>query len=105
MDMSSLFLFFMQPMQGNPTLVLPSQQRLHKLGFLQKLVCQKPYWDFSSLVNKQVGEMNASLPHLVIPSSCALEVTWPIHPNPCVMALFQTLLGTLLGTGLGLAIL
>jgi hypothetical protein len=31
--------------QRNPTLVLPSQQRLHKLSFLQKLGCQKPCWD------------------------------------------------------------
>ena len=35
----------------------PSQQRLHKLHFLQKLGCQKPCCDqaiLSSLVNKQV---------------------------------------------------
>ena len=33
-----------------------SKQRLPKLRFLQKLGCQKPYWDqarLSSLVNKQ----------------------------------------------------
>ena len=48
----------MQAMQRNPTLVLPSEQRLHKLQFLQELGCQKPCWDqarLSSLVNKQVG--------------------------------------------------
>ena len=47
----------------DPTLVLSSQQRLHKLCFLQKLGCQKTgceklCWDqarLSSLVNKQVG--------------------------------------------------
>ena len=41
----------------NPTFVLPSKQRLHKLCFLRKLGCQKPCWDqarLSSLVNKQV---------------------------------------------------
>ena len=40
-----------------PHLLLPSQQRLYKLCFLQKLGCQKPCWDqarLSSLVNKQV---------------------------------------------------
>ena len=39
-------------------LLHPSQQRLHKLRFLQKLGCQKPCWDqarLSSLVNKQVA--------------------------------------------------
>ena len=47
----------MQAMQRNPTVVLPSQQRLHELCFLQKMGCQKPCWDqarLSSLVNKQV---------------------------------------------------
>ena len=40
-----------------PHLILPSQQRLHKLRFLQKPGCQKFCWDqarLSSLVNKQV---------------------------------------------------
>ena len=49
----------MQGMQRNPTLVLPSQQMFHKLGFVQKLGCQKPCWDqarLSSLLNKQSGE-------------------------------------------------
>ena len=39
-----------------------SKQRLHKSQFLQKLSCQKPYWDqarLSSLVNKQVGRRGA----------------------------------------------
>ena len=39
---------------------LPSQQRLHKLQFLQKQGCQKLYWDqarLPSLANKQVGYM------------------------------------------------
>ena len=43
-----------------PHLLLPSQQRLHKVRFLQKLGCQKPCWDqarLSSLVNKQVSYM------------------------------------------------
>ena len=42
------------------TLVPPSQQRLHKSQFLQKLSCQKSYWDqarLSSLVNKQVAQI------------------------------------------------
>ena len=41
-------------------LLLPSQQRLHKLRFLQKLGCQKPCWDqatLSSIVNKQVASL------------------------------------------------
>ena len=44
--------------EQTPTSVVPSQKRLHKLSFLQKLGCQKPCWDqarLSSLVNKQVG--------------------------------------------------
>ena len=50
-------------MQRSPTLFPPSQQRLHKLQFLKKLGCQKPYWDqatLSSLVNKQVVEIRSS---------------------------------------------
>ena len=45
-------------------LLLPSQQRFHKLCFLQKLCCQKPCWDqarLSSLVNKQVAQSPHSL--------------------------------------------
>ena len=45
-------------MQRSPTIVSPSQQRLHKSQFLQKLSCQKPCWDqarLSGLVNKQVA--------------------------------------------------
>ena len=53
------FCFFpMKAMQRNATSVFSSQQRFHKLRFLQKLGCQKPYWDqarLSSLVNKQVA--------------------------------------------------
>ena len=52
------FSFFKQALQRNTTSLLPSQQRLHKLHFLQKLGCQKPCWDqakLSSKVNKQVG--------------------------------------------------
>ena len=44
--------------QRSPTLVPPSQQRLHKSQFLQKLGCQKLYWDparLSSMVNKHVS--------------------------------------------------
>ena len=44
-------------MKRNTTLFPPSKQMLHKSQFLQKLTCQKPYWDqarLSSLVNKQV---------------------------------------------------
>ena len=57
MDYSPFFSFSMQAMQKKSTLVPPSQQRLHKSRFLQKLGCQKPCWDQakpSSLVNKQV---------------------------------------------------
>jgi hypothetical protein len=35
----------MKARQRITTSVLPSQQRLHKLRFLQKLGCQKPCWD------------------------------------------------------------
>ena len=45
-------------MKINTTLFPPSQQRLHKLCFMQKLGCQKPCWEqarLSSLVNKQVS--------------------------------------------------
>ena len=64
--MSPPFLFSMKTMQRNIALVLPSQQRLHKLCFLQKLGSQKPCWDqarLSSLVDKQVG------PTLTVPLS------------------------------------
>ena len=57
-DLSPLFFLSLQAIQGMPTLVLQSQQRLHKLQFLQKLGCQKPCWvqaRLSSLVNKQVA--------------------------------------------------
>ena len=50
----SLFFFSIEAMKWNSVLVLPSKQRLHNLRFLQKLGCQKPCWDSSSLVNKQV---------------------------------------------------
>ena len=58
LNLSPLFLFSMQAMQRNATSVLPSQQRLNKLCFLQKLGCQKTCWDqarLSSLVNKQIA--------------------------------------------------
>ena len=45
-------------MKRSTTLFPLSKQRLHKSQFLQKLSCQKPYWDqarFSSLINKQVA--------------------------------------------------
>ena len=57
MDMSPPLFFPMKAMQRNATSVLPSQQRLLKIRFLQKLGCQKAWWDqprLSSLVNKQV---------------------------------------------------
>ena len=44
----SIFPFSMQAMQRNPILILPSQQWLHKLHFLQKLVSQKPCLDKAS---------------------------------------------------------
>ena len=49
------FSFFKQALQRNTTSLLPSQQRLHKLCFLQKQACQKPCWDqarLSSLLKK-----------------------------------------------------
>ena len=55
MDFSSLFFFSIQAMKKNCNFVLPSNQRLHKSCFLQKLGCQKPSWDqarLPSLVNK-----------------------------------------------------
>ena len=51
----STFPFLHASNAEKPHLLLPSQQRLHKLRFLQKLGCQKPCWDqarLSSLVNK-----------------------------------------------------
>ena len=45
-------------MNGSTNLFPSSKQRFHKSQFLQKLSCQKPYWDqprLSSLVNKQVA--------------------------------------------------
>ena len=68
MDLSPLVLFFRQAMQRNSIWVLPSQQRLHKLRFLQKLGCHKPSWDqarLSSLVNKQVGHTAHCTPHTI----------------------------------------
>ena len=50
--------FSIQAMQRNPTLVSPSQQRLYKLHFLQKLGYQKTCWDqdrLPSLVNEQIA--------------------------------------------------
>ena len=66
MDLSPLFLLSMQTMQTTPTIFVPSQQRLHKLRYLQKLGCQKPCWDQarlseSSLVNKQVVRQGAEM--------------------------------------------
>ena len=60
----SSFFSSMQAMQRNPTGVLPSQQRLYELRFLQKLGYQKPCWDqarLSSLVSKQVDVEKPSL--------------------------------------------
>ena len=45
-------------MKRSTTLFPLQYQRHHKFQFLQKLSCQKPYWDqgrLSSLVNKQVA--------------------------------------------------
>ena len=53
----TLFVSSYKQCRETPTIVLPSQQMLHKLRFLQQLGCQKPCWDqatLSSLVNKQV---------------------------------------------------
>ena len=53
----STFHFLHAINSNKPHLLLPSQQRLHELHFMQKLGCQKPCWDqarLSSLVNKQV---------------------------------------------------
>ena len=61
------FPFIQTSKQRSPTLVIPSQQRFHKVQFLQKLSCQKPCWDrarLSSLVNKQVAWQEL-LPELV----------------------------------------
>ena len=48
-DLSPLFVFSLQAMEKNPILVFQSEQRLHKLRFLQKLGCQKPCWDQARL--------------------------------------------------------
>ena len=47
-----------------PHHLLPSQRRLHKLRFLQKLGCQNSCWDqarLSSQVNKQIATNGATL--------------------------------------------
>ena len=52
------FLHTHNPEILNLGFVVPSEPRLHKLHFLQKLCCQKPCWDharLSNLVNKQVA--------------------------------------------------
>ena len=54
--------FIQKTKQRSPTLVPQSQQRFHKLQFLQNLSCQKFCWDqarLSSLVNKQVVLLEA----------------------------------------------
>ena len=51
------FYFLRASIEEKLHLISPSQKRLQKLRFLQKLGCQKPYWDqtgLSSLVNEQV---------------------------------------------------
>ena len=55
-DLSPLFLFSMQSMQRNTTSVLPLQQRLHKLHFLQKLGCQKHKTRLEHLTVEEHGE-------------------------------------------------
>ena len=52
----STLLFLHSNNSEKPKLLLPAQQKVPKLRFLQKLACQKPCWDqarLSSLVNKQ----------------------------------------------------
>ena len=51
-------LSFRKAMRRSTTLFPLSKQGLYESQFLQKLSCQKPYWDqarLSSLVNKQVA--------------------------------------------------
>ena len=52
-------------MKRSTSLFPPSKQRVHKSQFLQKLSCQKPYWDqarLSSLVYKQVANTSSFPP-------------------------------------------
>ena len=49
MNMHSLFFFFIEAMKRNFIIALPSKQWLHRLLFLQKQGCQKPYWDQARL--------------------------------------------------------
>ena len=67
MNFSPNLFFSMKAIKRSTTLFPPSKQRLHKSQFLQKLSCQKPYWDqarLSSLVNKPVA-MYRLLVHVV----------------------------------------
>ena len=50
--------FSVNAIKRTPPCFPPSKQRVHKSHFLQKLSCQKPYWDkarLSSLVDKQAA--------------------------------------------------
>ena len=100
MDLSTLF--SRQAMQRSISLVPPSQQRLHKLQFLQELSCQKLCWDqarLCSLVNEQVVLQPGS-------SSTCLPVTSLIlgkagrRGSSCTRSLGQGS-GPVLGLGLG----
>ena len=90
---STHFLSSRKAMERSTSLFPPSKQRVHKSQFLQKLSCQKPYWDqarLSSLVNKPVA-MYRPLVHVVTLGNSfgALKKTHGSHtltysvPNPC----------------------
>ena len=68
----------------------PSKQRVHKSQFLQKLSCQKPYWDqarLSSLVNKLVVEYLEYLEYLEY--KC-IEYLDSLDANILILTIAQT---------------
>ena len=73
---SILSLSYRQAMQRSPTLISASHQSLHKSQFLQKISCQKPWWDharLSGLVNKQVGITLMTMAIIICYAYCYLK--------------------------------
>ena len=60
MDLSLLFLFSKEAIKRNLILVVPLQQKLHKLYFLQKLCCQKICWDQQPLTRVSIPQHEPS---------------------------------------------
>ena len=80
----------MKAMPSSPTLVPPSQQRLHKSQFLHKVSCQKFCWDqarLSSLINKQVADQPNQFSNLVQSSSKSTSSVF--HPLSASISLHR----------------